>query len=176
MVRYLLVMMICLGHVACGYHFYSVKESLPGGVKRVSIATFKNDTNEAGIENTFTSALRNEFFKSKVIKIVDSQKAEAEIIGRVKQISIDPTAQSEKQISSRGTKILALEYNVNVSVDVSLIRRQDQKVLWARTVSDYRRYSAGENLLQNETKQREAFEKIAVYVMEQAHDMMFENF
>lgn len=165
---------VCLS--GCGYHFATVKDSLPGGIKSVFIPTFQNHTKEAGIENTFTSALRNEFIKSKAIQVIDRDHAEGEIIGKVMQLSLEATSHQEKNLEERGTKILAREYSANVTVEVSLIRKKDQKVLWSRTLSDSRRYSAAEDLLVNETKQREAFDKISVYLMEQVHDQMFEDF
>ena len=165
---------VCLS--GCGYHFSVVKDSLPGGVKSVFIPTFQNYTKESGIENTFTSALRNEFIRSKAIQIVDRDQAEGEIVGKVMQLSLEATSHEEKNLAERGTKILAREYNASVTVEVSLIRKKDQKVLWSRTLSDSRRYSSAEDLLVNETKQREAFDKISVYMMEQAHDQMFEDF
>lgn len=161
---------------SCGYHFATVKEFLPGGIKSVSIPTFQNHTKEAGIENTFTSALRNEFIKSKSIRVTDRDEAEGEIIGKVMQLSLEATSHQEKNLEERGTKILAREYNANVTVEVSLVRTKDQKVLWSRTLSDSRRYASAEDLLVNETKQREAFDKISVYLMEQVHDQMFEDF
>ena len=160
----------------CSYHFATVKEFLPGGIKSVSIPTFQNRTKESGIENTFTSALRNEFIKSKAIQVVDRDQAQGEIIGKVMQLSLEATSHEEKNLEARGTKILAREYSANVTVEISLIRKKDQKVIWNRTLSDSRRYSSAEDLLVNEAKQREAFDKIAVYLMEQAHDQMFEDF
>src|SRR3989338_3824495 len=162
--------------LGCGYHFSAVKDRLPGGIKSVFIPTFQNRTKEAGIENTFTSALRNEFIKSKAIHVGDRAQAQGEIIGKVMQLSLEATSHEEKNLESRGSKILAREYNVNVTVEVSLVRRKDQKMLWSRTLSDSRRYSSAEDLLSNEVKQREAFDKISVYVMEQVHDQMFEDF
>lgn len=160
----------------CSYHFSTLKDSLPGGVKTVSIPTFRNETNEAAVENIFTSSLRNEFFKSKIIQVIDSENAEAEIKGRIMNVQIHPTAYSEKTFQGRGSKILALEYDANVSAEISLIRKKDKKILWSRILSDSRRYASTEDLLNNETEQQEAFGKIASYLMEQAHDMMLEDF
>ena len=70
--RFILIILV-LCHSSCGYHFSSVKDSLPGGIKSISIATFQNETHEAGLETVFTSALRNEFYKSKAVKVVSSQ-------------------------------------------------------------------------------------------------------
>ncbi len=176
MKKVLLFLFVLLWIEGCGYHFATVKEFLPGGIKSVFIPTFQNRTKEAGIENTFTSALRNEFIKSKAIQVVDRDAADGEIVGKIMQLSLEATSHEEKNLQERGAKILAREYSANVTVEVSLIRKKDQKVLWSRTLSEARRYSAAEDLLTNETKQREAFEKISVYMMEQVHDQMFEDF
>ncbi|MBI3017330.1 MAG: hypothetical protein HYY62_04980 [Deltaproteobacteria bacterium] len=170
------ILLTMLSLFGCGYHFATVKDSLPGGVKSVFIPTFQNRTKESGIENMFTSALRNEFIKSKAIQVLDRDQAEGEIVGKVMVLSLEATSHQEKNLEERGTKILAREYSASVTVEVSLIRNKDQKVLWSRSLSDSRRYSSAEDLLVNETKQREAFDKIAVYMMEQVHDQMFEDF
>lgn len=161
---------------ACGYGFSTVRGPLPGGVKKVAIPTFQNLTHEAGIENIFTSSLRDEFFKSKLVDVVDRKRADAEIIGIVNSISIEAVAYSERDLEGRAKKVLANEYNARAEVSISLVRLQDGAKLWERTLSDARRYVTDENLLKNEVKQQEAFQKTAVYLMEQSHDLMFEDF
>lgn len=161
---------------ACGYGFSTVRGPLPGGVKKVAIPTFQNHTHEAGIENIFTSSLRDEFFKSKLVDVVDRKRADAEIIGIVNSISIEAVAYSERDLEGRAKKVLANEYNARADVSISLVRLRDREKLWERTLSDARRYVTDENLLKNEVKQQEAFQKTALYLMEQAHDLMFEDF
>lgn|SRR3989338_3917249 len=174
--RLFCISMLGFFFMQCSYHFYAVKDELPGGVRKVAIPTFENNTHEAGIETVFTSALRTEFYKSKTIQVVEKEAADGIIIGRIRSIGFQPTAHSERTFGGRDTKILALEYDVNVSAEITLIRRSDQKVVWTRTLSDARRYQSTEDLLQNETRQREAYAKVAAYLMEQAHDTLFEDF
>lgn len=175
--RFLLLLLTSCGLLtACGYHFYAVKNELPGHVRKVAIPTFKNETVEAGIENEFTSALRNEFFKSKSVAVVSEVEAQGILLGTIKHISMDPTAHSEKTFNNRGTKILALEYNANVTVEVVLVDAKSHLPIWTRSMSDARRYSSNEDLLQNETRQREAYGRVATYLMEQVHDVLFEDF
>ena len=167
------LLIVCLG---CGYGFVMLQDTLPGGVKRVAIPTFNNRTHEAGLENVFTQAIRNEFFKSKIVEVVAKEEAQAEIIGTINSIGIQSMAHSERDLSGRAKKILANQYSANVDVSVVLSRIPDKKILWERNLSDARQYITTEELLKNEVKQQEAFQKIALYLMEQAHDIMLEDF
>jgi len=172
----LLNFLFFLNALGCGYGFSTVRGPLPGGVKKVAIPTFQNRTHEAALENIFTSSLRDEFFKSRLVKVVNRGEAEAEIVGIINSISIEPFAHTEKELDGRSKKVLANEYNARAEVSISLIRLRDGAKLWERNLSDARRYATNEDLLQNEVKQQEAFQKVAVYLMEQAHDLMFEDF
>lgn len=160
---------------SCGYGFVALQDRLPGGVRRVAIPTFENRTHEAGLENIFTADLRNEFFKSKIIEVV-STNGEAQIFGTITGLSIESLAHSEKDLVGRSSKILVNTYVAKVDISVSLVKRADKTVLWERTFSDTRQYVTGDDLLKNEVKQQEAFKKISLYIAEQAHDMMLEDF
>ena len=160
----------------CGYGFVTLQDTLPGGIKKVSIPTFENRTHEAGLENIFTAALRNEFFKSKIVEVVATSEAEAEIRGTISGVHISSAAHSERSLDGRASKVLANQYTAKVDVDVSLVRLSDKKVIWTRTLTDEREYVTGENLLKNEVQQQAAFNRISTYLMEQSHDLMFENF
>ena len=161
--------------LSCGYGFVHLQNALPGGIKRISIPTFQNHTHESGLENKFTSDLRNEFFKSKIIEVVSRDEAEAEIQGVITAVSAESSAHSEKDLGGRAS-ILANQYNAKIEVSISLVRLSDKKVLWQRTLSDTRQYLTSEDILKNEAKQEEAFNKISVYLMEQTHDLMLEDF
>ena len=141
----------------------------------MAIPTFQNLTSESGLENRFTADLRNEFFKSKIIKVVDHTEAEAEIKGTVNSISNESSAHSEKDLGGV-SKILANQYQAKVNVTILLVRLSDKKVLWQRSLSSSRQYVTGEDVLRNEEKQREAYTKISSYLMEQMHDLMLEDF
>lgn len=168
--------LLFLNILSCGYGFFTAKGPLPGRVRKVAIPTFQNRTHEAALENVFTSSLRDEFFKSRLVDVVNKSEAEAEIVGIINSVSIEPFAHTEEELAGRSKKVLANEYNARADVTVSLIQLRDGATLWERTLSDGRRYATNENLLQNEVKQQEAFQKVAVYLMEQAHDLMFEDF
>ncbi len=162
--------------LSCGYWFVSRQDRLPGGGKKVSIPVFQNRTQEIGLENVFTSALRNEFFRSKVIQVVSLDEADSEIQGIITSTSAEPLAHTEVPLSGRSSKILANEYRAKVDVSITLVRRSDQTILWQRNLSDGRQYSTGSDFVKNEDRQQEAFKKVALYLMEQAHDAMLEDF
>ena len=162
--------------LSCGYGFVHLQDRLPGGIRRVSIPTFENRTHEASLENIFTTDLRDEFFKSKIVEVVSADASQADIVGVITDVSTEPLAHSEEDLSGRSHKFLANEYRAKITVDVSLIQKSDKRVLWRRTFSDARQYRTSEDLLKNEVKQQDAFKKISLYLMEQVHDTMLEDF
>lgn len=174
--NHLILFALSLLYMGCGYGFVSLQDSLPGKVKKVSIPIFQNRTHEAALENVLTSDLRKEFFKSKIIEVVSSSEAQAEIQGVITSVSLNPVAHSEKDLSGRSSKVLANEYTATIEVSVSLVKISTKEVLWSRSFSNSRQYLANEEALKNEMRKREAFTKISVYLMEQAHDMMLEDF
>ena len=162
--------------LGCSYGFVTRQDRLPGGIRKVSIPTFSNRTHESGLENIFTTELRNEFFKSRIVTIVSTEQAEGEIIGVIGGVSTEPLAHSEEDLKGRSSKILANEYRAKMDVSISLVRLPSKEVVWERSFSDSRQYVTTNDLLKNEVKQQEAFKKIASYLMEQAHDAMLEDF
>ena len=155
------------------------KRTFPGGVTKIAIPTFKNNTYEAGIENAFTRALKYEFLKSGYVELVSEKEAEAVIYGTVSSFQATAGGTTEHKFSApskRKAKLLATSYTGGALVDIVVKKKDKKKPLWAYSLSGSESYGAGEEFLKNETNQREAIEELAERMMEEIHDRLFLNF
>lgn len=85
---------------ACGhYQLGHGNRTLPGGYDRVSVPMFLNKTHEVGIETYFTEALRLEFERSDLAKVVDRKDAQVVLEGVITHLSIVPTLQAQPDSS-----------------------------------------------------------------------------
>jgi hypothetical protein len=80
---------------SCAYNIGQKFRSLPGGYQKLSIPVFKNKSMEPGAEAIVTSALKEEFFRSTVLKVVSDNEAEVRLEGQVDTLKFDSMAIKE---------------------------------------------------------------------------------
>lgn len=182
-------LILILFFTSCAYNMGVSERKVPGNVKTVAITMLKNQSQEVGAEVYFTNALTSEFLRSKIVTVVEEPLADALLSGKITKIEyIAPETglklAKDSTYLPQGT-VLATVYNVNISVDVSLVRRGDGKVLWQGTYTGVRSYSAPQvtlpvvnsvNPLYNLSARRQNIELIANDVMSEVHDRMTDNF
>ncbi|RME62116.1 MAG: hypothetical protein D6780_00330 [Candidatus Dadabacteria bacterium] len=107
----------------CGYTFSGGGSILPDDIKKVAVLPAVNETAEPRMGSLLTEALRDQFEKFGTFEVVEQEsRADAIVESRVKSIergSESVTAGTEQ----------ALQYNVKVTVDVEL-KRKDGTLLW----------------------------------------------
>lgn len=171
----------------CAYTFGRGPRSIPGGYKQISVPTFKNRSQETGAEVAFTSALMQEFLRSKVARVVDDPLAEVRIEGEIAAITAMADAKREADSSNMlpdGT-VLATQYRLLAAVNLKVIRRSDNEVLWQGQFNGERTYAAPQvtlsgvntvNPLYNLSARRQNLEAMANDMMVEAHSRLTENF
>lgn len=173
---------------SCAYHIGNQVETAPGGVRSISVPMFKNMSNEVSAEVQFTNALIQEFDRSKTVHVV-ADNSDAVMSGVITKIEYLVPATSLKLAQNttympNGT-VLATDYNLTVEVELKLIRRIDQKVVWTNTFVGVRSYSSPQvtlpvvnsvNPLYNLSARRQNISLLAAELMSEAHDRMLENF
>ncbi len=117
----------------CGYHFAGTGNRLPPEIHTVSLGPIQNMTREVGIEKALLEALEDEVSSHGRLVPVTSGAADADLTGSVREYNSRPVS-----FSSRDT---ALQYQISVSVDMELRRRDNGKLLWKtigqREVQDF---------------------------------------
>ncbi len=117
----------------CGYHFAGTGNRLPAEVHTISLGPIQNMTREVGIEKVLLEALEDEVTSHGRLVPVTSGAADADLTGSVREYNSRPVS-----FSSRDT---ALQYQISMSVDLELRRRDNGKLLWKtvghREVQDF---------------------------------------
>lgn len=107
----------------CGYQFAGESSVLPKDVRTIYVEPFTNYSRDVGIDKEMTSALRGEFYRRGVLKIVDrAEQADAIVNGVVRSF--------ETTVASVNSNDEVLQYETIMTVDVSLTRREPREILW----------------------------------------------
>ncbi|HEY2989718.1 MAG TPA: LptE family protein [Candidatus Binatia bacterium] len=107
----------------CGYQFSGKGGGFPQDVRTVFIESFGNRTKEVGLDGEFIAALKSEFRQKGQLQIVDRvEEADAVLTGVVRQI--DTRTVGINRFDE------ALQYEMLLTVDMSLRRRSPDELLW----------------------------------------------
>ncbi len=170
----------------CAYHGGFGDRALPGGYSLVAVPVFKNQTIEVGSETYFTNALIRELERSKVVRIIPKNDAQATVEGVVEAITY--VASSWYEASSNNTlpagTVLTSTYSVRVTARITLRRNSDQTVLWTNLFEGERSYNAPQitmpglnsaNATYNHSARHQTIAALAQDMMAEAHDRLTEN-
>ncbi len=161
-----LALIICIS--SCGYKF-SKGGNIPGGITKLSIGIFENQSSEAGAENLFTSSLINELVNTTNAEIVDKKEADAFIKGRINSITFGTL--------TRKTDESVTEIRISAIVDVKMVSSKSGKIIWSvHNFSDYEDYAVSNSNISDEAAKRGAVRKIAKRIAEKIASRMRDNF
>lgn len=169
----------------CAYKLGSTQRVIPGGYRQVSVPIFRNLTTEPGIEVAFTNALVHEFERSHSAKVVDPNRAEADVVGEITSLQYLSSGDNVSSANFRPEVVLRTSYRILMKAKVTLRRRSDQAVLWTGEFTGERTYTAPQvtlaginsvNPLYNLSARRQNIDVIAGEMMAEAHDRISENF
>jgi hypothetical protein len=153
----------------CGYHFYGAKSNLPPEIQKVAIPLFANDTSEMGLERTLTNSLIYEFTRSKVLQVTLEKDSDAVLLGRIRTYDTGAVTFAAQDRS--------LERRITLTVNVSLKRQADGRVLWSQeNLSRYETYRVLTDTASTEQNRLRALEKLAQDLSERIHNSIFESF
>jgi len=112
-----------LPSLGCGYALVGTgATALPPNVKTVWVPTFGNDTTVVGVEQRLTDAVLRELSaRGRLKPSKDRTQADAELNGRLTSLSVSPV-----RFDDQG---LAVEYQVTVTANLSLVDRATEKPL-----------------------------------------------
>ena len=103
----LLAALLCFA--ACGY---STGSLMPGGVQRVAVVAFDNETEWRGVEMEFTRSVSQELTRRAGVTLVQMRAADAVLRGRIVGVRRSPLAEGGADIT--------LEEGVAVTVEFAL--------------------------------------------------------
>ncbi|MGD8370431.1 MAG: LPS assembly lipoprotein LptE [Syntrophobacterales bacterium] len=160
---------LILSVAGCGYHFAGTGGQAPGNINSIAVDNLQNRTAEAGLETIFTNAIINEFIRWKRLEVKSRKEADAVLGGSVARISTS--------VSSRRAAKTTLTTRVTVTLSLTLTDIDTEEILWQnRSLSYYEEYVETGDALTTNRLQREAIQRIAVWLAEKIHQDIFEEF
>lgn len=154
---------------ACGYHLKGMGLMAPEGVHTIAVTVLENRTSESGIETVFTSDLTYEFTRSKVLRVVGKESADAVLSGTIAFLSEETISHTANYGSD--------ERRVIITLDLAL-ERTDGKVIWTdKSLSDKEAFKVDpSNKLATEKNKRVAIEAISDRLAEKIHNRILQGF
>jgi outer membrane lipopolysaccharide assembly protein LptE/RlpB len=113
------VLLIAAAAGGCGY---SLRGNLPDHLKTVSVPVFKNQTTEAGVESTITSAVVNAFTSSGRLKVVSLEAADSVLDGEITGYQV--------QSLTYDSKLNLRSYRLTVTMNVRFRDLRRTEMLW----------------------------------------------
>ncbi len=174
---------------SCAYNIGQRFRSLPGGFQRLSIPVIKNKSMEPGAESILTQALKEEFFRSTVLKVVNDNDAEVRLEGQIDALRYEPNVNNIKESDANNFlptgAVLATAYNMTLLLTIKLVKTATSEVLWeshftgSRSMPSSQVTIAGVNSVNptyNQNARRLVLESVAYELSNQVHNNLTENF
>ena len=153
----------------CGYHFEGMGLTAPEGVRTIAVTVLDNRTSESGIETVFTSDITYEFTRSKVLRVVGKDTADAVLSGRIASLTVDTISHTASYDSD--------ERRVIITLDLAL-ERADGDVIWSnKSLSDKEAFKVvPSDKLATEKNRRAAIETMSERLAEKIHNRILQGF
>ena len=152
----------------CGYQMVGKETHVPPGLTSVAIPTFVNQTFEPGIEVLFTQAFLKGFIQDRRTKVVDRKEADSVLEGMIKSLEISSVSYDRSN--------LALEYQINVVMDL-ILKKRSGEILWReKDLTERTWYRASSNALINEANKAAALQQAGRSMAERIRNRFFYDF
>jgi hypothetical protein len=150
----LLLFLICLVFIQCGYHLRGTGSFLPEHIKKINIPMFKNLTTRFQLDLKLTQAVIDEIVARGKVEISgDPTSADAILIGEISSFEAVPIA--------FGVEATADRYNIIVVTKIVLRDLVDNKVIYSNPNHSYQyEYQVPEGA-DFESVESEALDKLA---------------
>jgi outer membrane lipopolysaccharide assembly protein LptE/RlpB len=150
----------------CGYQQLKYGQAL-GDLRRVSVRTLSNDSDEPGIEMMVSEALRREFLRRGAVSLsADAGDADLSLRGRVLRIRTQPRSFS--------AAVLALEYSVTLEIDIRVTDRDGEPVaIDGRSLRETEIYLASADLEAGRKNRDEALRRVSTLLAARVYDAIY---
>ncbi|MCB0370782.1 MAG: hypothetical protein KDD45_15495 [Bdellovibrionales bacterium] len=191
---FILGLIVVLFLNSCAYKIGQRFRSLPGGYQKLSIPIIKNKSFEPGAESIFVQALKEEFLRSTVLKVVPDAEAQVRLEGEIESIKNEASGSekpAEENITSTSTNylprgtVLTTSYNLTMIINLKLVKIATHEVLWQSRFVSTRAYTASQvtvaginsvNPIYNQSAKRFVIEGLSSELSNQIHNNLTENF
>jgi hypothetical protein len=192
--RKLLLLTLLCAPLGCGYHLAGSQTIIPGDIRSVSVGKFENLSRQEGLEKTLAFAFEREFYERGTLPVLeDPTQGDGLLTGTIREFRIRPVSFDQNEE--------ALQYEAELTLDVTLRRQADGKVLWKGSrLHSYEEYSVNTNTVVPsssqfqqgtldfnnlaelsdiqlaETEKRLAIDRMVRAIVRDVHDRILEDF
>jgi hypothetical protein len=118
-----LLLALALAPLACGYTFAGTQTAVPGDIRSISVGQFDNRSRQEGLEKSLAFAFEREFYERGTLPVrEDPSQGDGILTGTIRDFKTRPV--------SFDANDEALQYEAELTLDVTLRRQTDGKVLW----------------------------------------------
>jgi outer membrane lipopolysaccharide assembly protein LptE/RlpB len=152
--KFLILAVICLSLLHCGYHLRGTGSFLPEHIKKIHIPLFKNFTTRFELDLKLTTAVINELVaRGKYEVTSDAQNADAVLTGEIVVFNANPIAFTGEARADR--------YAITIVARVVLKDNKTQKELFANPYLSHQEEYAVPQGTDFETSETDAITKVA---------------
>lgn len=162
-----LVLGLALGAGGCGY---SLRPSLPGGMRTVHVPVLENRTQEPGIEDSLTQALTQALVTAGRVAIAaDRQSADGSLEGAVVEYSLTSLA------FDRSANVT--QYRLRIALALTLRDLRKNQVVWRQArIEERADFTVAGQVTQTLAREDDAVRRAAVDVSRAIVSLAFEGF
>ena len=120
------VLALALAVAGCGYHFSGETLGIPEDIHSLRVGKISNHSREHGLEKSLAFALEREIMVRRHFSVADDPgDADAVMSGTIRDVRVRPVA--------FGSNDIAVQYQIDILLDLSLQRQHDGHVIWSVT-------------------------------------------
>ena len=188
------LLLLALVPVSCGYRIAGSQSALPADIHSISIGHFDNYSRQEGLEKTLAFAFEREFYERGLLTVRESpSQGDSILSGAIREFRTRPVAYDANDV--------ALEYEAELTLEVTLRRQADGKVLWKSSrmhafedyavspqtvvpsssqfqqgTIDFSNLAQLSNVQLAETEKRQAIDRMVRSIVRDVHDRILEDF
>jgi len=152
----------------CGYRF-SGGGDLPGGIHKLSVGVFENNTRENGLETRIANDLIYQFTKYGNIKLTDKSASDGHLTGVIQKAVVTTI--------THATAIVSAEQRIQVTLDATLTSAASGEVLWSeKGITAYETYGVASEKSGTEQNKKSALAALSSRVAERIYYRITDNF
>jgi hypothetical protein len=131
--KVVLILGFCFLVFGCGYHFKSLGPPPNMRLEFLSIPPFSGASSYAGIEDDFTTAVRQEFLTRSKVMLVEEKSAQAVLRGRLYSVTTEPLTYTVTQQKIHGllaTDKVTRSRTLKVRLEINLKDTATGEIIW----------------------------------------------
>lgn len=179
-IKVVLILAFCSLAFGCGYHFRSVGSPLAVHLESIAIPPFSSSSSHAGIEDDFTTAVRQEFISHSKVRLLEEKSAQAILRGRLYSVTTEPLTYTVTQQSIHGflsTDKVTSARILRVRLEISLTDTATQEIIWQDgNLTERASFQVTSDPLTTQHNQRLAFRSIARDLAARIYSRTMERF